>query len=557
MITVPVIQKCSHPFRIEDKTKGGYLYVPCGHCEACLKSYRSKWMERLDCEAKSSACTLFFTLTYDNDNIPKFTFDKGANALFSNRSSDDDIYLDDYIAEESLNNWCLHPNSFPQLQNYESENITIGYCCKADIQKFFKRLRRRVEYDRHNLISNVKKENRSFRYFITSEYGPTTFRPHYHGLMFFDNISVAKAVEEVYLRECWQLCDPKNLDCSRVFGDASAYVAKYVRGFANSPDILKIASKTAVFYLCSRRPAIGVPFFDYSSMVSKVQCNTAKYDKLFIQDGVPTTVSLPIFSSATNFFFPKIYKSSSYDTKDLCAFYNRVFEYVSLWDRRKVDSSTLSYKAEYDYYSTLLPNVIKTVRNYVDDYSSRDGLASTGKLTLSDIYHTLTPFEIAFGIPQNRSALIKFIIFSRANNLSVYQYVENYQRLYSIRYSDSMQFMYEQMEKYRLAGYSNLQLAAFFYPTFFETLPNYYPSLDINHQLLIDLQLSNLNIEYSDVYDEKGYKRKSFENIQAIYRNTSLYKSFIIQVKESNLTFEKKRKLNHFINQKQKNYEAF
>ena len=199
MVTIPVIQKCSHPIRIVDKTKGGYLYVPCGHCEPCLKAYRSKWMERLDCEAKSSACTLFFTLTYDNDNIPKLTFDEGANALFSDRSSDDDIFLDDYTAEESLNNWCLHPNSFPKLQNYETSNITIGYCCKSDIQKFFKRLRRRVEYDRYNLISDVKKENRSFRYFITSEYGPNTFRPHYHGLMFFDHISIASAVEKAFL----------------------------------------------------------------------------------------------------------------------------------------------------------------------------------------------------------------------------------------------------------------------------------------------------------------------------------------------------------------------
>ena len=177
MITVPVIQKCSHPIRIEDKTKGGYIYVPCGHCEPCLKSYRSKWMERLDCEAKASACTLFFTLTYDNIHIPKLTFDEGANALFSDRSSDDDIYLDDYSAEEALNNYNLHPNSFPKLQNYESDNITIGYCCKSDIQKFFKRLRRHLEYDRHNLIPDVKKEDRTFRYFIVSEYGPTTFRP--------------------------------------------------------------------------------------------------------------------------------------------------------------------------------------------------------------------------------------------------------------------------------------------------------------------------------------------------------------------------------------------
>ena len=204
-------------------------------------------------------------------------------------------------------------------------------------------------------------EDRAFRYFITSEYGPSTFRPHYHGLLFFDDISVARAVESVYIRESWQLCDSENLDCSQVFGDASAYVAKYVRGFADCPDILKIANKTAVFYLCSRKPAIGVPFFEYSSLVSKIECNTAKYDKLFLIEGVPTTLSLPIFSSATNFYFPKIYKSSSYDTKGLCAFYNRVFEYVSLYDRRKVNSPTLCYKAEYDYYSSLLPNVIKTV----------------------------------------------------------------------------------------------------------------------------------------------------------------------------------------------------
>ena len=111
-------------------------------------------------------------------------------------------------------------------------------------------------------------------------------------------------------------------------------------------------------------------------MASKIQCHVATYDKLFLFEGVPSTVSLPIFSSATNFYFPKIYRSFTYDTQQLCAFYFRVFKYVSLFDRRKVNSSTLCYKAEYDYYSSLLPNVIKTVQSYVDDYSSRDGSAA-------------------------------------------------------------------------------------------------------------------------------------------------------------------------------------
>ena len=72
--------------------------------------------------------------------------------------------------------------------------------------------------------------------------------------------------------------------------------------------------------------------------------------------------------------------------------------------------NALSMERDVDWLTQITKNtnVIKTVQNYVDDYSSRVGLSATGKLTLSDIYHTLTPFEIAFGIPQNRSALIKF-----------------------------------------------------------------------------------------------------------------------------------------------------
>lgn len=34
-----IIQKCTHPIRIADRSNGGYMYVPCGHCQACISSY--------------------------------------------------------------------------------------------------------------------------------------------------------------------------------------------------------------------------------------------------------------------------------------------------------------------------------------------------------------------------------------------------------------------------------------------------------------------------------------------------------------------------------------
>ena len=161
-----VIQKCLKPIRIEDKRNGGYMYVNCGHCDCCRSAYKSMWQQRLDCEASKSAVTLFFTLTYDNEHIPSLTYDFNTNALYSNRTSKDDIYLDDY----GLDQYSLMQD-FPQIQNYSQIN-TLGYVSKSDVQKFIKRLRRSLEYDKDCLLTHVSKTSKLFRYFITSEYGP-------------------------------------------------------------------------------------------------------------------------------------------------------------------------------------------------------------------------------------------------------------------------------------------------------------------------------------------------------------------------------------------------
>lgn len=61
---------CYHPVTI--KTPQGYQQVPCGHCLECLRKYQNDWTNRFDAELK--ACeghAVFFTLTYDDYNVPK------------------------------------------------------------------------------------------------------------------------------------------------------------------------------------------------------------------------------------------------------------------------------------------------------------------------------------------------------------------------------------------------------------------------------------------------------------------------------------------------------
>lgn len=61
---------CYQPITI--KTPQGYRTVPCGHCLECLRKYQSDWSNRMYEELKShNGKAVFFTLTYDDNNVPK------------------------------------------------------------------------------------------------------------------------------------------------------------------------------------------------------------------------------------------------------------------------------------------------------------------------------------------------------------------------------------------------------------------------------------------------------------------------------------------------------
>lgn len=102
-------------------TKYSYILVPCGKCLACRINRRREWTARLQQELIFSSCGYFVTLTYDQEHLPH---DARGN---------------------------------PSV-------------CKRDIQLFLKRLR--------------KKYGSGLRYFLNSEYGPDTHRPHYHSIIF-------------------------------------------------------------------------------------------------------------------------------------------------------------------------------------------------------------------------------------------------------------------------------------------------------------------------------------------------------------------------------------
>lgn len=208
------------------------INVPCGKCAACLSRRRSQWSMRLFNEVRNSDTCYFITLTYNDEHLNyKFINDDG-------------------------------------------EIIDVPVVCKRDVQLFLKRLRKKIEPFK-------------IRYFLVSEYGPKTFRPHYHMLLFnFPHLLKNKLDE--YLLDAW------NLGFIRVDPVTDArvnYVTSYCLDSSTLPAYLD-----KNFMLCSRRPGLGASYLDDDRIVAHHvnnlddQCCISSYGKV-------TKVKMPRFYS--------------------------------------------------------------------------------------------------------------------------------------------------------------------------------------------------------------------------------------------------------------------
>ena len=181
--------------------------VPCGKCLSCIRKASFQWSERMIMEARycgfDNCC--FLTLTYDDDVLEK-----------------------------------------------RNEVLNLS---KVHMQKFFKRLRKRL-----------RKDGIFVRYFYCGEYGDKTFRPHYHLLLFgvsVDHPIFFDDVRRVVTKKGWSL-RLKSWKYGFVHLSFSVgqgtfyYVCQYMMN--DTPErrkMLKAMGLAPEFRLMSRNPGLG------------------------------------------------------------------------------------------------------------------------------------------------------------------------------------------------------------------------------------------------------------------------------------------------------------
>lgn len=260
---------CEHPQRVYNRYINEYITVPCGTCNSCKNRKARKWVDLLECERRNSRYTFFVTLTYDESNLPHYyfrTFGSDESHFSFNEMFDKNVCLYpmryagtddfDFIKEpRALNRYELRVKdlSFESEADKELFYSFLGYsgipyASKLDIQKFHKRLNKFF----HDNVTNCYK---NFRYFVVSEYGSTTLRPHFHGIYFINDSNVQRRFQEGILSS-WRF---GRIDCQLVTGSACNYVAQYINKLADLPSFYK-ASALRPFFVFSRHPVIGNGF---------------------------------------------------------------------------------------------------------------------------------------------------------------------------------------------------------------------------------------------------------------------------------------------------------
>lgn len=548
-----LLTKCVKPILVRPHGSEEPIVTSCGHCPACVAAKRSTWAQRMETEASKAASVLFFSLTYDNENLPIYTFDSDSQSFIHNKYPENhELYsisfsfIDSQLGDASL----YHPTDHPSVAP------CFGVVHKPDVQKFFKRLRKNVDTDPLKLLSGVPDSCKDIRYFVASEYGPKTLRPHYHGILYLKSKVVSKAILKHYFHKSWKLGAPERCEISEVITTASQYVSKYLHKDGDLPTFLTVDKFTRNFYLCSRRPIFGYNDVSSSDLVDRTKNRNLIVDRSFIdcRSGDFIDLKTPVSAFCRNFYFPKLAFSSLAESSEVLRYLRTVFNHASQV-LKSIPSEEIdySYKSLYKVISLSFPNHCRSIFDSIEQRNDylRQSCTHFEKVTLSSLVNDL-PFDyFFFGVPTNRRFLVRAVILMITENITPNDYYELWKSLYSQSTSINLARTYSFWESRISEGFNPLETAALCYPDFFCKLPS---AIALHSDLfdLINLQCESLGISilslYDDFVDTLGVLKIKFTDLTeflSLHTQTSDHLSYVRQLTIDKTMLEIRREQLH------------
>jgi hypothetical protein len=247
-----LLSECLHPVKVFNKYTNDVIYAPCGHCYSCLKNKSNRDTALAMNIASNFKYCYFVWLSYEDCYLPYIELktidsldDTRSNYLFSSINRSLRIHVPngkDRIIEDSPFEFT-HSMTSSEYQDiivkshgrydflrkcvvyprFEDCDNRIPYCNVSDCQKFLKRLR----------FHSKDKYNEEVRFYGVSEYGPRTYRPHWHLLLFFNSDKLASSIQQL-VSASWSY---GRSTCELSRGGSASYVASYVNSNVCLPSL--------------------------------------------------------------------------------------------------------------------------------------------------------------------------------------------------------------------------------------------------------------------------------------------------------------------------------
>lgn len=248
-----LVTRCQHPRTVVNKYTHEPVVVSCGHCPSCILRRSGIQTNLLTTYSSQFRYVYFVTLTYAPCFLPTFevsvvetcTDDIADVSCVPDINEldpgDSNVYLFGFrsvprTASVRLKNstvervfkdpeirftYAMKPKELLFILGKINHNVPnrIPYVCNRDLDLFLKRLRSYYPDEK-------------LRYYAVSEYGPTSFRPHWHLLLFSNSERFSQTVCE-NVSKAWSY---GRCDASLSRGFAASYVASYVNSFVALPD---------------------------------------------------------------------------------------------------------------------------------------------------------------------------------------------------------------------------------------------------------------------------------------------------------------------------------
>ena len=248
-----LVTRCQHPRTVVNKYTHEPVVVPCGCCPSCVLRRSAIQTNLLTTYSAQFRYIYFVTLTYAPCFLPTLEVSVIENCsediadvscvpdINNLDANDDNTYLFGFrsvprSASVKVKNstvervfkdpevkfsYPMKPKELLSILDKINHDIPnrIPYVCNRDLDLFLKRLR-----------SYYLDEK--LRYYAVSEYGPTSFRPHWHLLLFSNSERFSQTICE-NVSKAWSY---GRCDASLSRGFAAPYVASYVNSFVALPN---------------------------------------------------------------------------------------------------------------------------------------------------------------------------------------------------------------------------------------------------------------------------------------------------------------------------------